>query len=84
MSAAAPSNQRLFSRKGNTTMKIKTDMKAGRIILNHNQTVARGLKVKTGVKAGEIPVQHNQTMARGLKVKTGVKAGQNAPPTIRD
>jgi hypothetical protein len=35
-------------------MKIKTSVKAGRIILNHSQTVARGLKVKTGVKAGPI------------------------------
>jgi hypothetical protein len=36
-------------------MKIKTKVKAGRIILNHSQKVARGLKVKTNVKAGPQP-----------------------------
>jgi len=53
-----------FSRKGKTSMKIKTNVKAGAsngdIVIgttatsgsNHNQTVARGLKVKTGIKAG--------------------------------
>jgi len=56
-------------------MKIKTNVKAGGISLQHNQTVSRGLKVKTNVKAGIMEQQHNQTMTRGLKVKTGVKAG---------
>jgi hypothetical protein len=79
-----PGNQHLFSKKGKTTVKIKTNVKAGEMPPNHNQTMACGLKVKSGVKAGEHSNQHNQTMARGLKVKTGVKAGQNAPPTIRD
>jgi len=64
-----------FSRKGKTSMKIKTNVKAGGINLQHNQTVARALKVKTNVKSGEMTLQHNQTMTRGLKVKSGVKAG---------
>jgi hypothetical protein len=79
-------------------MKIKTNVKAGRIILNHNQTVIRkagaasqqhnqkvahGLKVKSDVKAGIWEQQHNQTMARGLKIKTGIKAGPPDTPTVR-
>jgi len=55
-------------------MKIKTNVKAGGIALNHNQKVASGLKVKIGIKVGFDPDgNHNQTM--GLKVKTNVKAG---------
>jgi len=34
-------------------MKIKTNVKAGGVTLQHNQTVARGLKLKTGIKAGQ-------------------------------
>jgi hypothetical protein len=35
-------------------MKIKSSVKAGGV-MNHNQTVTRGLKVKTNVKAGWPP-----------------------------
>jgi len=37
-------------------MKTKTNLKAGRLAVNHNQTLLRapGVKVKTGVKAGPI------------------------------
>jgi len=66
-------------------MRIKTNVRAGRITVNHNQAIARGLKVKTRVKAGADGVgegssqQHNQTVARSLKLKSGVKAGHIMP-----
>ena len=58
-------------------MKVKTNVKAGSLSPNHNQTAALDLKVKSDVKAGYVDPhgQHNQTVARGLKVKTGIKAG---------
>ena len=35
-------------------MKTRTNVKAGGLTANHNQTVASGLHVKTAVKAGGI------------------------------
>jgi len=48
-------------------MKIKTNVKAGGLTLNHNQTAVRGLRVKSNVKAGGLTQNHNQTVARETK-----------------
>jgi hypothetical protein len=57
--------------------KVKTGVKAGGIIHNHNETAlqAAALKVKTGVKAGGIIIYGRDGVQSGLKIKTGVKAG---------
>jgi hypothetical protein len=51
-------------------MQVKTQLKAGGRVLNHNQTLVRDqpprqpLKVKTKVKAGVLTANHNQTLVR--------------------
>jgi len=49
-------------------MKVKTNLKAGAIAINHNETLvrdkAKGLKVKTNLKAGKLAVNHNETLVR--------------------
>jgi hypothetical protein len=59
-------------RKRRTTMKVKTNIKAGRLAANHNETLtqdsAQGLKVKTSLKAGRLASNHNETMVGGNKL----------------
>jgi len=50
-------------------MTIKTNVKAGALTTNHNET----LVVRSNVKAGGIDGQHNETLA----VRSGVKAGES-------
>jgi hypothetical protein len=47
-------------------MQARTNVKAGGISTNHNQSFIRatGLKVKTKVKAGGAQVNHNQALVR--------------------
>jgi hypothetical protein len=61
-------------------MQVKTQVKAGGVQLNHNQTLVRDqnratadtrpraqrqpLKVKTQLKAGALTTNHNQTLVR--------------------
>ncbi len=51
-------------------MKVKTNLKAGGLAINHNETLvrdipkARGLKVKTHLKAGGMFLNHNETLVR--------------------
>ncbi len=47
-----------------STLKVKTNLKAGGILRNHNETLVRGLKVKTNIKAGGIRGNHNETLVR--------------------
>ncbi len=58
-------------------MRIKSNVKAGGISMQHNQQIIRSLNVKSGVKAGRIVLNHNQQITRSLKIKSGVKAGLN-------
>ena len=44
-------------------MKVKSNVKAGKLGANHNQT-AKGLRVKSSLKAGGVSLNHNQTLAR--------------------
>ena len=52
--------QQSLKRIGDTTMKTKTNVKAGALSNNHNQA---GLAVKTRLKAGALSNNHNQTKA---------------------
>jgi hypothetical protein len=61
--------------KGETKMKVKSNVKAGGASLNHNQTAA-GLRVKSKMKAGALNPNHNQSV-KGLRVKSKVKAGED-------
>jgi hypothetical protein len=38
-------------------MRIKTNVKAGGISMQHNQRITRSLNVKSGVKAGKVQFQ---------------------------
>ena len=59
-------------------MKIRSNIQAGGLSMNHNQAVACGTKVKTNVRAGG-SLNHTQTLVReakkNLRVKTKIKAG---------
>ncbi|HEX5735524.1 MAG TPA: hypothetical protein VF131_22045 [Blastocatellia bacterium] len=51
-------------------MKVKSNVKAGGLNLNHNQTINRkngGLRVKSNVKAGGFRLNHNQTLIRQVE-----------------
>lgn len=48
-------------------MKMKTQVKAGALTSNHNETQVRdqkGLRVKTQVKSGQLSVNHNEKLVR--------------------
>jgi hypothetical protein len=49
-------------------MKIRTQLKAGKRMSNHNEA----LRVRTAVKAGKMATNHNES----VQVRTGLKAGK--------
>lgn len=44
-------------------MKIKTQIRAGKLASNHNPTVGQAttMQVKTGIRAGKLSANHNAT-----------------------
>jgi hypothetical protein len=52
-----------LNEEGDTKMRVKSNVKAGGISFNHNQTT-KGLRVKSNVKAGGISFNHNQKVRR--------------------
>jgi hypothetical protein len=60
--------------KGEKKMKVKANVKAGRIAFNHHQAV-KGLRVKSKVRAGGINLANHNQAVKGLRVKSSVKAG---------
>jgi hypothetical protein len=44
-------------------MRIKSNVKSGKLATNHNQTARKGLRVRTRVRAGGESWQHNRTVA---------------------
>ena len=44
-------------------MKVKANVKAGRIAYNHNQTT-KGLRVNSTVRAGKIAFNHSRSVTR--------------------
>jgi len=57
------SDQSTKAKERGKTMRIKTNVKAGKLATNHNQAV-HGLRVKRNVKAGGLQPNHNQTVTR--------------------
>jgi len=49
-------NRNSKANKSQRGLKVKTNVKAGGLTVNHNQTPARGLNVKTNIKAGIIAI----------------------------
>ena len=61
--------------KTTSGIRVTSRVKAGRIVLNHNQA-SSGIRVTSRLEASAATDKQNQT-ARGLRVKSRVKAGIN-------
>jgi hypothetical protein len=70
-------------------MRIKINIRAGKLAINHNQQIARdgskrrGIKVRTNMKAGRVTYNHNQTIAGGMRIKSNTTRGSGrADPAV--
>jgi hypothetical protein len=47
--------------KSNEKVRVRTGVKAGGLIMNHNKS---GVRIRTGVRAGGVSLNHNRTATR--------------------
>jgi hypothetical protein len=55
-------------------MKIKRQLKSGRVAMNENETAAAGVRIKSRLKSGRISRNENETAA-GVPIVPEVKPG---------
>jgi hypothetical protein len=60
-------------------MKIRTNIRAGKIMQNHSTPLCRvacGCRVRTAIRAGKLVLNHSASLRGGVAVQSRVRAGR--------